>query len=231
MPGSDGRILPARRLLAATIITPQGKLIHSGAATPKDVAGYDFHRPLVGALGRLGMLLEVTLAVNSQPAGIQFLRLFHDNPPFLFAQLDKCRTVEKFWISCNPDKELEILIEQHGNSGAIKDDSEQLKIEAKDCELLSDGTDGIWSKVLTESFAQEGYYLRWALPAAQAFVELAKGSWWGSPWECRIWHYLGADQPMGDMPNGQIVFARKDGKLYPCIVPNLEKSDFYIINV
>ena len=133
MPGSGGGILSARRLLAATMLTPQGRLIHSGAATPKDVAGYDFHRPLVGAFGSLGMFLEVTLQVDSQPANIQFLHLVPKNPQLMFTKLDRCKTVERLWVNSNPGDDMEIMVEQRGDATDIGDEWALLESESKEC--------------------------------------------------------------------------------------------------
>jgi hypothetical protein len=230
MPGSGGRILPARRLLAATLLTPQGRLIHSGAATPKDVAGYDFHRPLVGAWGRLGMLLRVTLAVDTQPAKIQILHLIPVDPVHLLKQLERFKTVKRVWAETSANA-LNLWLEQNGDAKAMADDWEQLRTSASVCEVLGKDTHGVWHEVLSSAFTREGYYQRRALPAAHACAELARGDWWGNPWEGQIWRYLGKDKPTSNLPAEQLVYAREADKLYPLSITSPEISDFYITNV
>lgn len=55
-------------VLGATIINGQGEILHFGGQVMKNVAGYDVSRLMVGALGTLGVLLEVSLKVLPQPA-------------------------------------------------------------------------------------------------------------------------------------------------------------------
>jgi glycolate oxidase FAD binding subunit len=45
------------------IITGEGKVLQFGGRVVKNVAGYDLFRPMAGAYGTLGVLLEVTLKV------------------------------------------------------------------------------------------------------------------------------------------------------------------------
>lgn len=48
-------------LLAATYVSGEGRLVHAGGPTVKNVTGFDLCRLLVGSLGTLGLLGEVTL--------------------------------------------------------------------------------------------------------------------------------------------------------------------------
>jgi D-lactate dehydrogenase (cytochrome) len=75
----DGNLAPPSRhadgaprdlLLAATITLPDGRTIHSGRGVHKNVAGYDLHRLLVGAGGRLGRFDALSLAL-APPDGSQ----------------------------------------------------------------------------------------------------------------------------------------------------------------
>ena len=50
-------------LLGVKIITGEGKVLQFGGRVVKNVAGYDLFRPMAGAYGTLGVLLEVTLKV------------------------------------------------------------------------------------------------------------------------------------------------------------------------
>lgn len=231
MPGSGGRLAPGRRLLEATILTPQGRLIRSGAATSKDVAGYDFHRPMIGAFGRLGMMLEVTLAVDALPAQSQLMRLVTDKGVLLFAQIDKCKTAERLWVSKISDNRMEIMVELCGNPESIKLDSQLLGSIAEDSKILVERTGEFWSKLLNDSFRREGYYLRRALPTAQACAEIAEDGWWGNPQEGRIWRYLGTNQPLDELPAGQMLFKRMGEKLFPISDIKPVDSNSYIANV
>ena len=55
-------------VLGSRIINGQGEILHFGGEVMKNVAGYDVSRLMVGALGTLGALLEISLKVLPQPA-------------------------------------------------------------------------------------------------------------------------------------------------------------------
>lgn len=54
-------------VLGARIVNGQGEILRFGGQVMKNVAGYDVSRLMVGALGTLGVLLEVSLKVLPQP--------------------------------------------------------------------------------------------------------------------------------------------------------------------
>lgn len=54
-------------VLGCTIINGKGEVLHFGGQVMKNVAGYDVTRLMVGALGTLGVLLDVTLKVLPKP--------------------------------------------------------------------------------------------------------------------------------------------------------------------
>jgi glycolate oxidase FAD binding subunit len=55
-------------LLGVRILSGTGKDLRIGSAVMKNVAGYDLFRPMAGALGTLGILLEVIIKVLPRPA-------------------------------------------------------------------------------------------------------------------------------------------------------------------
>ena len=50
------------------LVTGDGRLVHSGARTVKNVTGYDLHRLATGSLGTLGVITQVALKVRPLPA-------------------------------------------------------------------------------------------------------------------------------------------------------------------
>jgi glycolate oxidase FAD binding subunit len=54
-------------MLGCQIINGKGEIMHFGGEVMKNVAGYDVSRVMVGALGTLGVLLEVSLKVLPRP--------------------------------------------------------------------------------------------------------------------------------------------------------------------
>jgi glycolate oxidase len=57
-----------RYVLGLELVTPEGKVIRSGARTVKSVAGYDVTRLMVGSEGTLGIITSITLRLLPLPA-------------------------------------------------------------------------------------------------------------------------------------------------------------------
>ena len=62
-------------LLGARFVDGQGRLIRSGGKVVKNAAGFDLHKLLIGSLGRLGVLVEVSFKVFPEPTRYTTVRL------------------------------------------------------------------------------------------------------------------------------------------------------------
>jgi glycolate oxidase FAD binding subunit len=63
-----GRLFGTReRVLEATVVTGDGRVVRSGGRVVKNVTGYDLHRLHVGAFGSLGVLVSVCLKLWPTP--------------------------------------------------------------------------------------------------------------------------------------------------------------------
>jgi glycolate oxidase FAD binding subunit len=56
------------RVLEVRFVTADGRLVKGGGPTVKNVSGFDLPRLLVGSFGRIGVLVQVTLRCQPQPA-------------------------------------------------------------------------------------------------------------------------------------------------------------------
>ncbi len=68
---------PRDWLLGCRIALADGTIVHTGGRVVKNVAGYDLSRMMVGSLGTLGVIVEVTLKVASLPAREELLLNTH----------------------------------------------------------------------------------------------------------------------------------------------------------
>jgi glycolate oxidase FAD binding subunit len=62
-------------LLGARFVDGQGRLIRSGGKVVKNAAGFDQHKLLIGSLGSLGVLVELSFKVFPQPPAYGTLRV------------------------------------------------------------------------------------------------------------------------------------------------------------
>lgn len=62
-------------VLGASFINGKGELITTGGKVMKNVAGFDLFRPMAGAMGTLGVLLDVSLRVSPKAEEVQTLVL------------------------------------------------------------------------------------------------------------------------------------------------------------
>ena len=71
--------LPRDLLLGVRFVTPKGDIIGAGGKTVKNVSGYDISKLMIGAMGSLGLLCEMTLRLLPLPERMETLVFAFDS--------------------------------------------------------------------------------------------------------------------------------------------------------
>jgi glycolate oxidase FAD binding subunit len=71
--------LPRDLLLGVRFVTPKGEIIGAGGKTVKNVSGYDISKLMIGSLGSLGILCEMTLRLLPLPEKMETLVFTFDS--------------------------------------------------------------------------------------------------------------------------------------------------------
>ncbi len=162
-------------VLGVKIINGRGEILHFGGEVMKNVAGYDVSRLMVGSMGTLGILLEVSLKVLPVPKKTMTL-VFE-------TAIDKAvQTCSKINNQCLPVSAMlyhdeKLYIRLSGNESSVDSAIAHLGGELHD-EI------NFWSSIKEHShsfFRQAGTLWRISVPPATLPIELP-GDWlidWG----------------------------------------------------
>lgn len=164
-------------VLGVRLINGKGEALHFGGEVMKNVAGYDLSRFMVGSLGTLGILLEISLKVLPRPA--REITLSQERDALNAVRLFNTWAKQPLPLSaCAFDGE-QLYVRLSGSEEAIR--AGRNKIGG---DTLSNCT-GFWEKVReqTHIFFQRGTkpLWRWSVPSATPPIELP-GEWkigWG----------------------------------------------------
>ena len=137
-------------VLDLEVVLADGKIIHTGSSTPKNVTGYNLTQLFVGAEGTLGIVTEAVLKLIPKPECTNVLLAYFNRlddavnavssiinnhlTPSVVDLLDKktLQTIEQFFPSgllC--DKEAVLLIEVDGDAASIEHQQEKIINECK----------------------------------------------------------------------------------------------------
>ena len=79
-------------MLGVNFINGKGELVKAGGKVIKNVAGFDLFRPMAGAMGTLGVLLDVSLRVVPIPAAENTVMLTEANESHVLAEMTRWAT-------------------------------------------------------------------------------------------------------------------------------------------
>jgi glycolate oxidase FAD binding subunit len=115
---------PRDVLLGITLLDGQGRILRFGGEVMKNVAGYDVSRLMAGALGTLGVLLDVSLKVLPAPAVERSLALTLPYDRALAKMRELARQPAPLSGACHADGVLHLRLS--GNAASVTAWSEQI---------------------------------------------------------------------------------------------------------
>lgn len=170
-------------VLGVKIINGRGEILSFGGQVMKNVAGFDVSRLMVGALGTLGVMLEVSLKVLPRPASE--VTLTYQYPPAQAIEQINRWAGQPLPLSGVAYDGERIYLRLSGSETALREAKARLGGT-----VLEDGAD-FWLQLREQQlpfFQMPGALWRLSLPAATPPVELV-GAWlidWGGAqrWLC-----------------------------------------------
>jgi len=118
---------PRDLVIGARFVLGDGTVGHSGGKVVKNVAGYDVARLLVGSLGTLAVVTEVTVRLHPVPAASRTLLLERASPARLASVVDALRTAPVVLSAADvlwPDACLRLRVE--GTEDGVEDQAAAL---------------------------------------------------------------------------------------------------------
>jgi glycolate oxidase FAD binding subunit len=109
---------PRDLLLGITLLDGRGRILRFGGEVMKNVAGYDVSRLMAGALGTLGVLLEVSLKVLPAPAVEDSLVLSLTHDRALGKMRELARQPAPLSAACHIDGRLHLRLS--GNAASVE---------------------------------------------------------------------------------------------------------------
>ena len=121
---------PRDLLLGVTLLDGQGRILHFGGEVMKNVAGYDLSRLMAGALGTLGVLLELSIKVLPAPKVERSLVLGLDRDRAVARMRELARQPVPLSAACHLDDRLYLRLS--GNASSVAAWEEQIGGDAAD---------------------------------------------------------------------------------------------------
>jgi glycolate oxidase FAD binding subunit len=182
-------------VLGVTLITGQGKVLSFGGQVMKNVAGYDVSRLVVGAMGTLGVILDVSFKVLPRPEGEVTLKLPDDTAVDVYNDLLR--------------RPCGLSAQASFDNGFFVRVSESAAVDGERTD------DGLWQSIANQSLplfqqvGQQGSDLwRISLPrlSAQYFDDAVVTEWGGA----QRWLVDPAESPHDTVQNGHATLFRSN---------------------
>ncbi|MEE9355915.1 MAG: glycolate oxidase subunit GlcE [Methylococcaceae bacterium] len=163
-------------VLGCKLINGKGEILNFGGEVIKNVAGFDVARLMVGAMGTLGVLLEVSMKVLPRPSYEQ-TRVFEFNTEAALATMSNWMN-RSLSLSALCYEEGFLYARFAGEQSAIEDISRKLGGECLSSNLP------FWTQLKEQQndfFLKAGNLWRFSVPAAEPPINLS-GKWlydWG----------------------------------------------------
>jgi glycolate oxidase FAD binding subunit len=155
-------------VLGLSLVNDQGQQVKSGGRVVKNVAGYDIHKLMVGSLGTLGIITQVTFKLKPRPEASAIVAMACPTPRLgeLLDTLHRSRTYPVALELVNaatlkqlpgvadlPPAEWYVLVGYEEKATTVRDQVARLSDEARAAHVepiaLTDGRDGpLWASLV-----------------------------------------------------------------------------------
>lgn len=158
-------------VLGVKLLNGRGEILKFGGQVMKNVAGFDVSRLMAGALGTLGLLLEVSVRVHPRPGAELTLRYSLDGPPALTRMHSLARRSGLLSAACHEGDCLSARLS--GSEAALRAAEKQLGGER----LASAEADRFWADLREQRlafFRDDRPLWRLSLPCAASVPPLTE---------------------------------------------------------
>lgn len=147
-------------VLGVQFIDGLGNVVRGGGKVVKNAAGFDLPKMMVGSLGRLGVMTEITLKVFPRPIGYRTLRISATSLSNALQHISNLMLLPIDIVAVELDSDRNIFVRVAGDETTTKNLSNRIReyLSVSNCEEWVGEQEAIWWKAACE--------LEWANNAA-----------------------------------------------------------------
>ncbi|MFZ9764526.1 MAG: glycolate oxidase subunit GlcE [Burkholderiaceae bacterium] len=140
-------------ILGLTVLSADGQLLRYGGTVMKNVAGYDLSRLHAGALGSLGLILDVSLKVLPRPAAIATIRLPVQEPQAILMANQSLAQPLPIVATAYLPQSAELLMELAGAQAAVASAQKRFADQHGAQSLAGPEAEAFWTSLRDQTHA------------------------------------------------------------------------------
>ncbi|MGA0865300.1 MAG: glycolate oxidase subunit GlcE [Burkholderiaceae bacterium] len=140
-------------ILGLTVLSADGQLLRYGGTVMKNVAGYDLSRLHAGALGSLGLILDVSLKVLPRPAATATIRLPVQEPQAILMANQSLAQPLPIVATAYLPQSAELLMELAGAQAAVASAQKRFADQHGAQSLAGPEAEAFWTSLRDQTHA------------------------------------------------------------------------------